>query len=192
MPITHTNRKGKTYYLHQGTTRTGKPNYFFALYDEGNLVDTIPPGYEIYENPNGQVFLRKIRPQLITPEEIATVETGIQQHTRLESHIIDVKKDTIFIYTPDQDVYTSSQFFKMFPRASVEQFTASIQRHRTYSAMLKFILVNKKERLFQTHRYSFRGPVDDWISIGGHAKLPDLVSTYVPHLGEDSFYNLYY
>ena len=59
MPVTHTNRKAKTYYLHQGTTKTGNPKYFFALRDEGELVETIPPGYEIYENPNAQVFLRR-------------------------------------------------------------------------------------------------------------------------------------
>ena len=44
MPVTYTNRKGKTYYLHQGTTTKGNPKYFFALRDEGNLVETIPPG----------------------------------------------------------------------------------------------------------------------------------------------------
>jgi len=27
VPITHTNAKGKTSYLHQGTTKTGKPKY---------------------------------------------------------------------------------------------------------------------------------------------------------------------
>lgn len=52
MTVTHTNRRGKIYYLHQGTTKAGNPKYFFALRDEGNLVDTVPPGYDIYENPN--------------------------------------------------------------------------------------------------------------------------------------------
>src|SRR5690606_28020471 len=98
MTVTHTNRKGKTYYLHQGTTKTGKPKYFFALRDEGDLVDTVPPGYEIYENPNGQVFLRRIRPQLITYEEVATVEAGMRQYSRLENFIVDVKKNTILVY----------------------------------------------------------------------------------------------
>lgn len=58
MAVTHTNRKGITYYLHQGTTRTGKPKYFFAQRADGDLVEVLPVGYEIYENPNSQVFLR--------------------------------------------------------------------------------------------------------------------------------------
>ena len=66
MPITYTNAKGKTYYLHQGTTKTGKPKYYFSLEREGQLAEAIPEGFEIYENPNAQVFLRSIPPQLIT------------------------------------------------------------------------------------------------------------------------------
>jgi hypothetical protein len=52
VPITHTNAKGKTYYLHQGTTKTGKPKYHFSMQSEGTLAESIPAGFEIYENPN--------------------------------------------------------------------------------------------------------------------------------------------
>jgi len=58
--VTHTNRKGKTYYLHQGVTKTGKPRYFLSPNSEGTLAETLPEGLEIYENPNAQVFLRGI------------------------------------------------------------------------------------------------------------------------------------
>src|SRR5262249_17703056 len=69
VPITHTNAKGKTYYLHQGTTKTGKPTYHFSMQSEGHLAESIPVGFEIYENPNAQVFLRRIPPKIITDEE---------------------------------------------------------------------------------------------------------------------------
>ena len=58
MPVTHTNRRGQTYYLHAGTTRTGKPRYWFSTKAEGELVDPIPEGHEVYENPDAQGFLR--------------------------------------------------------------------------------------------------------------------------------------
>jgi hypothetical protein len=61
VPITHTNAKGQTFALYQGTTKTGKPRYYFAMQSEGTLAKAIPAGYEIYENPNAQVFLRRIR-----------------------------------------------------------------------------------------------------------------------------------
>src|SRR4051812_17648139 len=67
MPFTHTNRRGQTYYLHAGTTRTGKPRYWFSMKDVGDLVEAIPADHEVYENPDAQVFLRKAVPQLVTP-----------------------------------------------------------------------------------------------------------------------------
>jgi hypothetical protein len=72
VPITHTNAKGKTYYLHQGTTKTGKPTYHFSMQSEGTLAETVPTGFEIYENPNAQVFLRRIPPKLITCNDLIT------------------------------------------------------------------------------------------------------------------------
>jgi hypothetical protein len=52
--------------LHRGKTKLGNPKYFFALRDEGDLVEVIPAGYEVYENPNAQVFLRRTQSQVIT------------------------------------------------------------------------------------------------------------------------------
>ena len=42
MTVTYTNRKGKTYYLHQGKTKKGNPKYFFVQHAEGDLVEAIP------------------------------------------------------------------------------------------------------------------------------------------------------
>ena len=64
MPVTHTNRRGRKHHLHAGTTRTGKPRYWFSMKDVGDLAKAIPAGQEVYENPDEQVFLRKIVPQL--------------------------------------------------------------------------------------------------------------------------------
>jgi len=70
MPITYTNKGKKTYYLHQGKTRTGKPRYTFSMKDKGILAEKIPEGFEIYEHPaNAQVFLRKKQPLIMTDIE---------------------------------------------------------------------------------------------------------------------------
>lgn len=60
MPIQYLNRNSDTYFLHGGKTKTGKPRWFFSKKIEGNLEESIPAGYEIYENHNAQVFLRLI------------------------------------------------------------------------------------------------------------------------------------
>jgi len=39
MPVTYTNRKGHTYYLCQGVTKTGKSRYYFAREPRGEPVE---------------------------------------------------------------------------------------------------------------------------------------------------------
>src|SRR5260370_35188338 len=82
MPVSYTNRKGLTYTLYRGQTRTGKPRYYFgrASQSQGEPVAELPPGFTISEGVNGVVSLVKDRPSLIQPEEVAAVEAAAQQH----------------------------------------------------------------------------------------------------------------
>ncbi len=191
MAVTYTNRRGKTYYLHQGVTKKGNPKYYFALRSEGDLAEVIPSGYEIYENPNAQVFLRRIRPQVITDEEVKIVEKGLQQYCRIKNCLVDVKKNVISIHTPDQNVDRLAASLSFFPGTHEEKVQLVSREALTYSPMLQFVLVDKKQRLFETQRYCFLGAIDDWIMIGTVGELPELVKTYVPHLGEESYFELY-
>ncbi len=50
---------------------------------EGDLVEGIPEGFEVYENPNAQVFLRKVQPKTITDEEVEVVKRGLGQSRHL-------------------------------------------------------------------------------------------------------------
>ena len=191
MAVTYTNRRGKPYYLHQGQTSKGNPKYHFAQHQEGgDLVDAIPSGYEIYENPNGQVFLRKIPGQIITAEEVAVVRDGMQQYGHLERFVIDVKKNAILVYTPDQDVdmlvEALSPIAGLMPGGAQEKLESIL----TYSPMLQFVLVDRTNRLFQTYRFSFFSDIDDWMPIGTPGALPALIQDYAPHLEQDSYFEL--
>ncbi len=192
MPITHVNSKGKTYYLHQGTTKTGKPKYHFAMKSEGNLADNIPEGFEIYENPNAQVFLRRIPPKIITDEERQLVEDGMQKHATVQDYKIDVKGKAIIIFTADQDVdHLAGMLREFHPNPMSNPEVASLLRSAIhYSPMLQFILDDKDQRLFTAQRYCFKGSIDDWIDID-HGKLVKLVKTYLQHLGEESYFELF-
>ena len=44
MSIQHNTRTGKTYYLHVGEGKSGKPNYLFPTEPKGALMDFIPEG----------------------------------------------------------------------------------------------------------------------------------------------------
>jgi hypothetical protein len=191
--ITHTNAKGQTFSLHQGTTKTGKPKYYFAMQSEGTLAESIPAGYEIYENPNAQVFLRRIPPKIITDEERHVMEEGMRRYAEVKDYKIDVKGNALLIYTAVQDIDALAAIV-CNPLASLEENTRRMTLLRQgihYSPMLVFQLVDATRRTFQTQRYCFLGSIDDWITIGKPGKLSKLVKKYVKHLGQDSYVELW-
>ncbi len=96
--VQHVNRKCDTYYLHQGRTKTGKPKYFFSRQSEGELCRQLPDEFEIYENPRGQVFCRRIQPKLIREQEIEAVRDAIRNCGKQLFAGVDVKKKDIIIY----------------------------------------------------------------------------------------------
>ena len=191
MPITYTNAKGKTHYLHQGTTKTSKPKYHFSMQSEGTLAETIPAGFELYENPNAQVFLRRIPPKIITDEERQVVEEGMRKYAEVQDYKIDVKGNAIVVYTPSQSVEEFAQLLKgLNPFVSENQVREFFARSVQYSPMLQFVLDDEKRRTFTAQRYCFIGSIDDWLAIG-HGTLTKLVKRYVKHLGRESYFELF-
>ena len=190
MTIEYINRKGKTYYLHQGQTKTGKPKYFFSMKSEGMLVSAIPDGYEIYENPNAQVFLRKISPQIITPQELAIVREGVKQYAKLDYFIVDVKDKQIIVYLCDQDVDALMEIGSFGLGKNSVKMREFLTQSLSYSPMMQFVLDDDQTREFVVSRWCFRGSVDDWIFLDGSTDLKALVKKYARHLGKESFYDL--
>jgi hypothetical protein len=163
-----------------------------AIKTEGNSVDSIPDGYEIYENPNAQVFLRKIPVEIISPEEIEMVEFGIKKHAKVSEFILDVKGKNIIIYLCDQNVDDMIKTMEiMYPNSpnflrNRESFAFSLN----YSPMMQFVLKDVETRSFTVERWCFRGSIDDWIPLDSSTDLKKLVQTYGAHLGKDSFFDL--
>ena len=191
MPITHTNAKGKLYYLHQGTTKTGKPKYYFSMQSEGTLAASIPAGFEIYENPNAQVFLRRIPPKIITDEERQVVEDGMRKYASIQDYKIDVRGNAIEIHIAHQD---SETFREMFtgarPDLDQTQIAAFVAQAVHYMPMMQFLLEDEQRRTFTAQRYCFIGSIDDWIDLG-HGQLTKLVKRYIKHLGQESYFELF-
>jgi len=188
MAVQHTNRRGQTFYLHRGLTKTGKPKYFFSLNSHGELEHTVPQGFEIYENPNCRVFLRRKQPKLITDEELAVVEDGLKRYCPQERCRVEVRQAAITVFAPDQNL---AELEKTIGFLSELKATGVFDRFTSYSPLLQFVLTNEKQRTFITRRYCFLGSIDDWIEIGRPDRLKTLVKKFVRHLGQDSFYELY-
>ena len=92
--------------LHAGKTKTGKQKYWFSKSSEGEILEEIPKGYEIHENPEAQVFLRKIVPQIITPFEVAVVENGLKKYAPEQNCLVDVERKHISSTTPSKSYST--------------------------------------------------------------------------------------
>jgi len=162
MAVTHVNRKRQTYFLHEGKTKTGKSKYFFSKDSEGTLLDAVPDGYEIYENPNAQVFLRKAMPEIITDEEVATVQIGLRKFAPSQNCIVGTKGEHIEVFQGQGGHY-----------------------HK----MLRFTLTDETTRQFSVDRWCFRGSIDDWFFLDC-GELRKLVEKYCRHLGKESFFEL--
>jgi hypothetical protein len=189
MPIQCRNRKGKTYYLHQGKSKTGTLQYFFSMKAEGDLAEAIPEGYEIYENPNAQVFLRKIQPKLIKDSERAIVEKYLPKSSG--SFLCDIKGKTITVFESDQDIKSLEESLRSIAFARKIDTAEFVRTATTFSAVFRFILNDAEKRLFVVERYCFKGSIDDWMYIAGPEKLESLAKNYLKHLGRESFYELY-
>jgi hypothetical protein len=188
--VSYTNRQGHVYHLHRSTSKTGKPRFHFSMKRDGDLAETVPEGYEIYEHPNAQVYLRRIPPKVIADDETAAVEAGVRRFSKFQEFRVDVRKDTITIWVPDQDVDALSAFLDSALGVGRGIARDVLSRHISYSPMLRFILIDSEKREFIAQRYCYLGSIDDWIDIGYPDTLQNLVKTYVRHLGQDSYFEL--
>jgi len=184
------NRKNKEYFLHKSKTKTGKDRYYFSQKLSGATSGKVPDGYEVYEAPNGVFYIRKIQEQIITDEEKRIVEDGLKKFTNLKYFKVYVKKNIISIYTPIQDIDAIVDIMNSYKSVSKEDIEL-IQTTIEYKTEMQFVLVDKKERLFNAQRYNYRGSIDDWMDIDFFQPLDVLVELYVEHLGKESFFELY-
>lgn len=184
MAIAYTNRTGTTYYLHARKTKTGKPRYVFARELGDDTIDEIPAGFEIAESVNGQVSLKKKRPRLISEDEERAVRAALQrQHA---SYRVEVKAETITVYEPLRSAETFERIGAVISRARIDQFIAEGQ----YAPVLRFVLDDDKARTFRAERMTYRGE-GGWSRPIAFGEIQKLAAKLVPHLGEQSFFNLF-
>lgn len=194
MAVTHRNRKGETYHLLVGKTKTGKPKYYASKKAGENAVEAIPDGYEIYENPvDAVVHVRKIRPTNVTEAERAQVVAGVRQATGRQHFFAEIDGDAIVVYWPNRDpIAVESLFGRLtgMPGSEAASISNWTVRHTRYEAQLRFSLSDADKRQFCVERMCYRGGEDRWIYVSGQGPLMDLVAKFARHLGQESFFEL--
>ena len=203
MPYIYKNRRSDAFYLYPKITKTGKTTYSATQKKKAGALDELPEGYEVYENYNAQVFLRRIDQQVITDFEVQQVRQVVKETTKLKHIWVERKKDAIIVSTcsretdPDSFVYSGAppedDFLLGFLGDIKRQAMGDhFSRHARLRPMLRFTLMDPEDRLYCVERYCFRGSIDDWIDIGSarFRLLTELAKEYCPHLDKESFYDL--
>jgi hypothetical protein len=195
MPVTYTSRKGLTYYLCRGLTKTGKPRYYFAREVKDEVVEEIPAGYTINESVNGIVSLAKDRPALIWPEKIAVVEAAVSRHPKGHNYRVSAKHNRIDIYErvgPDaEDLIAGFAWQGLGQPGLLERIQADQERYSQFTPILRFILADADRRIFGAQRMCYWGSVDDWIDLRMSGTADKLARELIPTLGTDRFFELF-
>jgi hypothetical protein len=197
MPISYINRKGLTYTLYRGQTKTGKPRYYFgrAGQGQGEPVTEIPPGFSISESVNGVVSMVKDRPSLIQPEEVATIEEAVQQHPEARRYRVAIKHERIEIYEqvgPDYEALLGElQMVALSRQGLAERLQAEEERYARYTPVLRFILLDPTRRRFGAQRMCYLESIDGWLELGQTGPVATLARALIPTLGTDQFYELW-
>jgi len=160
------------------------------------VPDRIPDGYRISESVNGVVSLVKDRPQLIMPQEVASLEAVLARHPKSRDYRVAVQKNQVVIYErlgPNVDALNEifGKFSPLPPEILKGRVQEQLDKMARFSPIMRFILVDPEGRNFKAERWSYFGDVDDWMDIGESGKLDKLARRLIPKLGTDDFFELF-
>jgi len=141
-----------------------------------------------------QVFLRKPISTRIDPQEVEFARRLLQEHAGVPHTLVDVEKDSLVVYAADdRDLKRMVAALKelTFGHLSAKD-EAWLKTRLQFEKLLRFTLIDEQHRLFSAERWCFRGSIDDWIHVGLRpGSLETLITSLAPHLGQESFFELY-
>lgn len=189
-PVSHTNRKGRTYYLHAAVKKSGKTVYVMKLSDRGALTE-LPEGCVITEGVNGEVSVGRPKPTPITEQEVALVALELERLGR-RHYRCAAKGAYITIYEPlhsEADLQETASLLAGPFSGRFESWISHKLATEPLEPVLRFQLADKDQRLFDVERMTYRGE-GGWKSLWHVETLPELARKYLSHLGRESFFEL--
>jgi hypothetical protein len=185
----HINHKGSPYYFREVAGKRGVQIVCSQTESENDLT-AIPNTHEIAESPNGQVSCRKKITREILADEIEYMESicpgMVDPHIKL---IAEEKAKAAIIHSADTTSMNEIAKFAIKFCADPAGIKAITKGNLRYEPVLKLELADKETRRFTIHRMCWMDRAE-WIFLkeGG---LHALLEEYVPHIGQESFYELF-
>lgn len=194
-PLQHTNRRGDTYFLHRGTTRTGKPRYFAARTVGPGALSEMPAGHEFCESVNGIVSVRRqLDPHgLVSEADLAVARRELARHRHLVRHVADRRKDEIVIYEPlgfpsEREMRQMQEMYGAHVGSIAEQLDA-MQARAQYTPVMKFCACAERPGEYVAYRRFYSGE-GGWLLLSAGTIEP-LLRTYLPSVATERFFELY-
>lgn len=193
MPLTYTNRCGKIHYFRAAKTAKGGTRYYITKSDKfPDLIDTIPEGFEIKEDPyEGQVIIRKIVPCLVTKEEIEYVKYAVESLSDLKDIIIQGEDNAIVVWH-SQFNSIGGQEDNLTIEEAIEFYGEFVNNWKRFHDNFKFVLIDAEKRLFQAERKVYLSLFGG----GGYAPLKKgkgtlqkLAQQFCPHMGRATYFD---
>jgi hypothetical protein len=127
---------------------------------------------------------------------VAAIEAAVQQHPKARQYRVAVKHDQIEIYEqvgPDYNALVSELHLPGLSRPGLaEELRALEERHAHYTPVLRFTLLDPKQRLFSVERMCYLGSIDGWLELHGHTgPVAKLASVLIPTLGTEQLFELW-
>jgi len=160
---------------------------FASTRESENDLCAIPDTHEIAENPNGQVSCRKKVKSSITRKEASYAEDICPSMVDLHIKVfVETKKNALIIHSKETSgLHRAIEHLPVHPSVKVSM----LADHIPFEPMLKLELTDKKTRRFAAFRMCWMGE-SGWMFLK-EGSVFDLVEEFGPHIGQESFYELY-
>lgn len=187
MPFQYVTLNGDVYHLKQSVNARGTTLYHLVKNKKGPYLDAMPEGYEIFEDPNGRLTLRKDGPKLISDDELQLVIDGMRQYSTQPKFLCDRHKKTITIYTCfEMDTAFLAKRLNLGPVETLLLEARYREFRPFYDPEMCFVLVDPKERLFSPKRLFINRRLHGMRTIGDSDTLENLIPRYVRILTKHS------
>ena len=194
MPYTYTSTTDKTYYLKTRRTKKGNLSYYLTSKGDGDCLDEVPAGYEIFERyDTGQAFIRKVRKSHIEDREVEIIRQELRKNESLYDFKLDICGDEIRIYVKEKGSDTEvPDMLRNLMSISGKDPEAAWYKFRRYEEQMRVSLTQPEgQREFIVKRYCYRSFIDDWMVIDSGSDIQALAENNLYHLGKKSYFELF-
>ena len=198
MSVKYKSEIGMEYTLQKPEGEEDPGLFFFSSHDVGEVVDELPSGYEIYEDPENEPFLVPEGKNPVPEDEIAALKSELEKIDHLNQYEnfwhVESFDNSIRVYLLDQTPEAVADVISSLPEEGERILKEISEGDVTYTAYMKFGRGEEEKDVYYVDRRMFTGlqkrDEDKWFFVASEKNITEAASKYLPHLEQDSFFEL--